>query len=82
MKYLDVEPFMHEVTPMTPSRLLAEAAPVMDLSDSLDIRLIVAGRLAPTGVALRRDRAALAAVLGRGARSRTPGTTHPERNLR
>jgi hypothetical protein len=34
-----------------------------DLADSLDIRLIVAGRLSPTAVAIRRERAELAAVL-------------------
>ncbi len=34
-----------------------------DLSDSLDIRLIVAGRLSPTAVDIRRERAELAAVL-------------------
>ena len=58
------------------------ASAVMDLSDSLDIRLIVAGRLSPTGVALRRDRAALAVVLDRSARARTPGTTNRGRNAR
>jgi hypothetical protein len=67
----------------TLSRSTSPAAPTMDLSDSLDIRLIVAGRLSPTGVALRRDRAALAAVLGRGDRARTSGTaTHLGRNAR
>ena len=64
----------------TPSHSSIAAAPTADLSDSLDIRLIVAGRLSPTGVALRRDRAALAGVLGRSARARTSGTTHRERN--
>ena len=58
------------------------ASAVMDLSDSLDIRLIVAGRLSPTGVALRRDRAALAAVLDRPARARTSGTTNRGRTAR
>ena len=58
------------------------AAPTMDLSDSLDIRLIVAGRLAPANVALRRDRLALAAVLDQ-RRARTPGTaTERERTAR
>ena len=57
-------------------------APAMDLSDSLDIRLIVAGRLSPTGVALRHDRAALAAVLGRRAPATTSRTTGHERNAR
>jgi len=59
------------------------AAPaVMDLSDSLDVRLIVAGRLSPTGVALRRDRVALAEIMGRADRARTPATTNPGRNAR
>ena len=58
------------------------ASAVMDLSDSLDIRLIVAGRLSSTGVALRRDRAALAGVLDRPARARTSGTTNRGRNAR
>ncbi len=42
-----------------------------DLSDSLDVRLVAAGRLSPTAVAIRRDRAELAAVLD-GARPSRP----------
>lgn len=56
-------------------------AAAMDLSDSVDIRLIVAGRLSPTTVALRHDRAALAAILGRD-RARTSTTPHPEGSAR
>jgi len=40
-----------------------------DLSDSIDLRLLVTGRLTPTAIPIRRDRAALAAALNR-ARSR------------
>jgi hypothetical protein len=40
-----------------------------DLSDSIDLRLLVTGRLTPTAIPIRRDRAALAAVLNM-ARSR------------
>jgi hypothetical protein len=55
-----------------------------DLADSLDIRLIVAGRLSPTAVAIRRERAELAAVL---APARTSAFDHAsardrESNLR
>ena len=39
-----------------------------DLSDSIDLRLLVTGRLTPTAIPIRRDRAALNAVLN-GARS-------------
>lgn len=37
-----------------------------DLSDSLDVRLMLAGRLSLDTMQLRRDRQELAAVLGRG----------------
>ena len=40
-----------------------------DLSDSIDLRLLVTGRLTPTAIPIRRDRAALVAALNR-ARSR------------
>ena len=36
-----------------------------DLSDSLDVRLMLAGRLSLDAMQLRRDREELAAVLGR-----------------
>ena len=45
-----------------------------DLSDSLDLRLLVAGKLTPTAIPVRRDRAALAAALNR-ARSRADAHT-------
>ena len=51
------------------SDLLTEPAPT-DLSDSVDLRLLIAGRLTPTAIPLRRDRAALAAVLDRPRTSR------------
>jgi hypothetical protein len=43
---------------------LTRPAPT-DLSDSIDLRLLAAGRITPTAIPLRRDRAELAAVLGR-----------------
>ena len=45
-----------------------------DLSDSIDLRLLVTGRLTPTAIPVRRDRAALNAVLNR-ARSRAHAHT-------
>ena len=45
-----------------------------DLSDSIDLRLLVTGRLTPTAIPIRRDRAALAAALNR-ARSRADAHT-------
>jgi hypothetical protein len=45
-----------------------------DLSDSIDLRLLVTGRLTPTAIPIRRDRAALAAALNR-ARSRARAHT-------
>lgn len=55
-----------------------------DLADSLDIRLIVAGRLSPTAVDIRRERAELAAVLGpaRMTAGDHAGHRDPEPNLR
>jgi hypothetical protein len=55
-----------------------------DLSDSIDIRLLVAGRLTPTAIPIRRDRAELAAVLACGAHQRADARaqTDPERNVR
>ena len=35
-----------------------------DLADSIDLRLLMAGRLTPTAIPIRRDRAELAVVLG------------------
>jgi hypothetical protein len=45
------------------SNSLTRPAPT-DLSDSIDLRLIAAGRITPTAIPIRRDRAELAAVLG------------------
>ena len=55
-----------------------------DLSDSVAIRLLVAGRLTPTAIPIRRDRAELAAVLAYGAEPRADARAHadPERNVR
>jgi hypothetical protein len=54
---------LHHIDPVT-------APAPTDLSDSLDLRFLVAGKLTPTAIPIRRDRAALAAALNR-ARSRT-----------
>jgi hypothetical protein len=48
---------------------LTNPAPT-DLSDSLDVRLIATGKITPTAIPLRRDRAELAAVLGRSLQPR------------
>jgi hypothetical protein len=53
-----------------------------DLADSLDIRLIVAGRLSPTAVAIRRERAELAAVLAPARTSEAAVTATAARMLR
>jgi hypothetical protein len=53
-----------------------------DLSDSLDVRLVVAGRLSPTAVGIRRDRAEIAAVLERARQSRPEARTHLKRIAR
>lgn len=50
---------------------LTNPAPT-DLSDSLDVRLLAAGKITPTAIPLRRDRAELATVLGRSLQPR-PG---------
>jgi|NGEPerStandDraft_6_1074524.scaffolds.fasta_scaffold598094_2 hypothetical protein len=61
----------------------ARLAPT-DLADSIDIRLLVAGRLTPTVIPIRRDRAEIAAVLAYGAAPRADAGPHtnPERNVR
>jgi hypothetical protein len=41
-----------------------------DLSDSIDVRLLAAGRVTPTAIPIRRDRAELAAVLGHALQPR------------
>jgi hypothetical protein len=53
---------IHNIDPVT------GPAPT-DLSDSLDLRLLVAGKLTPTAIPVRRDRAALAAALNRARSS-------------
>jgi hypothetical protein len=52
------------------SNSLTRPAPT-DLSDSIDLRLIAAGRITPTAIPIRRDRAELAAVLGRSLHLRS-----------
>jgi hypothetical protein len=56
----------------------------MDLSDSLDVRLMLSGRLSPATMQLRRDRAELSAVLGRPGRSgvERPSDGHQEHGQR
>jgi hypothetical protein len=65
------------------ARPMTRLAPT-DLSDSLDIRLLVSGQLTPTAIPLRHDRAGLVAVLGRSAQARSakPRSAHSERNAR
>jgi hypothetical protein len=43
------------------------------MSDSLDIRLVVGGRLSPTALDVRYDRAELSTVLGRAMQPRLDG---------
>jgi hypothetical protein len=50
-----------------------------DLADSIDLRLLVAGRLTPTAIPIRRDRAELAAVLGHAPQARIDGRTDTNR---
>jgi hypothetical protein len=53
---------LHNIDPVT------GPAPT-DLSDSVDLRLLVTGKLTPTAIPIRRDRAALAAALNRARSS-------------
>ena len=57
---------------------------LLDLSDSLDVRLVAAGRLSQTAIDIRHDRAELARVLGPAMQPRADGafTIHPERYAR
>lgn len=86
MDYLDVEALAAEDPQMNnrflPIDPVTDPAPT-DLSDSIDLRLLVTGRLTPTAIPIRRDRAALTAVLDRG-RSRADSHTarHIERIAR
>jgi len=69
------------ISPCFPFGPVTKPAPT-DLSDSLDVRLVAAGRLSPTAVAIRSDRAELAAVLERARQSRPEARTHLERIAR
>lgn len=55
--------------------------PWLDLSDSLDVRLVASGHLSQTAVDIRRERAELAQVLEPTVRPRADGafTVYPER---
>ena len=53
--------------------------PAADLADSLDVRLMLAGRLSMATIPLRHDRAELATVLGRAEEPRTESQTDNER---
>ena len=57
----------------------AVQAPWFDQDDSLDVRLIAAGRLSQTAVDIRHDRAELARVLGPAMEPRADGAfrIHP-----
>jgi hypothetical protein len=86
-KYLYVEVTRKESRAMTRTEATLHRpteSTTTDLADSLDIRLIVAGRLSPTAVDIRRERAELAAVLAPApwtAAGRS-GDRDPEPNLR
>ena len=68
-------------TKLSATSPVTDPAPT-DLSDSIDVRLLVAGRLTPTAIPVLRDRAALAAVLDRVAQPRGDARTHLERIAR
>jgi hypothetical protein len=59
-------------------------SPWIDLSDSLDVRLIAAGRLSKTAIDIRHDRAELARVLGPAMQPRADGAfrVRPETDAR
>ena len=57
-------------------------SPWRDLSDSLDIRLVAAGRLSQTAVDIRHARAELAQVIGPSARPRAGGATDRDTSAR
>jgi hypothetical protein len=67
LKYLDLDTSARRTISMTGG--LFTLGPLTsaqaDLSDSLDVRLMLAGRLSLDAMQLRRDREELAAVLGR-----------------
>ena len=68
-------------TKLSATSPVTDPAPT-DLSDSIDVRLLVAGRLTPTAIPVLRDRAALAAVLDRVEQPREDARTHLERIAR
>ena len=61
-------------TKLSATSPVTDPAPT-DLSDSIDVRLLVAGRLTPTAIPVLRDRAALAAVLDRVEQPRADART-------
>jgi hypothetical protein len=74
IEYLDIEA-IRRITGVAAMTTTASADPLTnpaptDLSDSLDVRLLAAGKITPTAIPLRRDRAELAAVLGRSLQPR------------
>jgi hypothetical protein len=73
IEYLDIEALLPTgataMTTTTSADPLTDPAPT-DLSDSLDVRLLAAGKITPTAIPLRRDRAELAAVLGQSLQPR------------
>ena len=62
----------HTVSPSAPG-------PATDLAESLDVRLMLAGRLSMATIPLRHDRAELATVLGRAEEPRTERQSDNER---
>ena len=68
-------------TKLSSTSPVTDPAPT-DLADSIDIRLLMAGRLTPTAIPVLRDRAALAAVLDRVEQPRADARTHLERIAR
>ena len=68
-------------TKLSATSPVTDPAPT-DLSDSIDVRLLVAGRLTPTAIPVLRDRAALAAVLDGVEQPRGDARTHLERIAR
>ena len=53
--------------------------PAADLAESLDVRLMLAGRLSMATIPLWHDRAELAIVLDRAREPRTESQSHNER---
>jgi len=64
------------MTSVTAKSLIGKTRASTDVFDSLDVRLVVRGRLSPTAIDVHDDRAALAAVLSRPEPEdpRTPST--------